>query len=80
MKTSNNKLFDILKRNLGDPRAKEGWSHLIGENRTVGIATTREHVWAMCTASVRLSEGMFECWVTKANELKGMSKHPAFWV
>jgi len=78
MKSSNDRLFDILKRNLSTPKGKDQWSHLVGENRAVQVVTTREHVWVMSTAAVRLSDGMYGSWVTRANEMKGIAKHPAF--
>lgn len=78
MKTSNDRLFDILKRNLQTPKPREHWSHLVGENRAVLIVTAREHAWMMSTAAVRLSEKLFKCWVTRANEMKDIGKHPAF--
>jgi hypothetical protein len=78
MKTSNDRLFDILKRNLGTPSGRKHWAHLAGENRAVLVVTAREHVWEMSTAAVRLSEKMFESWVTRANEMKDIGRHPLF--
>jgi hypothetical protein len=77
-RTSNDKLFDILKRNLGSPKGREEWGRLSGENRAIQVVTAREHVWNMSTAAVRLSEKMFESWVTRADEMKAIGRHPAF--
>lgn len=78
MQSSDDKLFDILMRNLDAPKTRDRWAHLVGENRTVLVVTGREYVWTMSTAAVRLSEHLFQSWVTRASEMKEVSKHPAF--
>jgi hypothetical protein len=54
VQSSNDCLFDILKRNLATPKSRETltttrWSKLL----------LWEHVWTMSTTAVRLSDAMF---------------------
>lgn len=79
-KTCNDRLFNILEMNLSKPAPKETWntSPLVGGSRAVLTVIGRDHVWAMSTAAVQLSSGMFESWVTRADEINEVARHPAF--
>lgn len=78
MRTGNDRLFDILCRNLNNPQGKDRWTHLAGDNRAVQIFINREHVWTLSTTAVRVSDAMFKSWVARADEMRDISRHPAF--
>ena len=63
MRTSNERLLDILQRNMDNPMPRAHW-YARCDNRTVQIVTGREHVWTMCTTAVRLSLHFYQSWVT----------------
>jgi hypothetical protein len=77
-RTSNERLSEILDRNLHSPEPAEAWSYLVGENRTVQTVCNRAHVWAMATTAVQVSNKMHKCWVTNAQEISKISSDPSF--
>ena len=80
VKMSNNRLFDILKRNLAEATPWEQWGDLGSENRPVQVVTSCDHVWTLSTTVVHLSDAMSKLWVTKASNMWDLSKKAAFWV
>lgn len=78
IRSSNDRLLEILKRNLAEPKPREQWAHLVAGNRSVQVVTAREHVWTMSTTAVKLSDEVFVSWVTRARDLMGISKDPSF--
>jgi hypothetical protein len=77
VRSSNDRLFDILKRNLATPKSRETWEPFTDNNRVVQVVVLREHVWTMSTTAVRLSDAMYKSWVTRAGELYEISRHPS---
>ena len=77
-RTSNERLSEILDRNLHSPAPAEAWSHLVGDNRTVQTVCNRAHVWTMATTAVQVSNKMHKCWVTNAQEISKISSDPSF--
>jgi len=77
-KGPNERLFEILNRNLHSPQKAADWDHLVANNRKVQIVCNREYIWAMATTSVRLSESMYNCWVTSADEIQKAASNHSF--
>jgi len=78
LKTRNERLFEILNRNLHKPQEGTSWKHLIENDRAVQVCCNRKYIWEMMTAATRLSAAMYGSWVTNATEIQGISSEHSF--
>ena len=68
-KMPDEKLADILIRNLYKPQPMTSWSHLIGENRILENACRRPELWEMVNAIMHVSPSLLGIKVASATAL-----------
>ena len=68
-KNPDEKLADILFRNLYTPQSIEAWSHLIRDSRALENTCRKERVWEMVNSVMQVSPSLLGTWVTSASML-----------